>query len=549
MPANISKRKRDALLAKIEQVRTFLQKLENDENVHRLVGFLDEMALEVGVRKYGLVFEQHREAIDEMLETHLPILTEEESLFVDNGGKLNFLIEGDNLASLLLLKKTHKGKIDVIYIDPPYNTGNKDFVYDDSFVDINDNFRHSKWLSFMEKRLRLARDLLNEKGVIFISIDDNEQAGLKLLCDEIFGANNFESIIWKKKGGAGNTERILGCLTEYVLCFFKEKRAGVFRYRDIERNYKFLDEKGNYNLEGIEKTNSGVYERPSMLFPITDPKTGEKFRLKSGMRWTIGEKGIEQALKDEKLFFDYEKRKVYYIKRTEDYQKSSNVFYNLLLEYDSLSVAKNELEEILGNRELFDTPKPLSLISHLINLTVRKNATILDFFAGSGTTGHAVLKLNAEDGGSRTFILCTNNENDICRDITYQRLKTAITGIRADGSEYSQGFPGSLKYFRVDFVPVAEKEYYEYADKLLLHIRELVELENGVNFAGNPSAVILLSDKEVQDFCCHAAEKLDVHSAYIGHDVLLTAEQKMMFSSRGISVKIIPQYYYLEMNG
>ena len=155
------------------------------------MGYLNELTTQINGQKYGLVFEEHRENIDEMLENNLPVLTEEKELFVGNNGQMNFLLEGDNLASLHLLEKTHKGKIDVIYIDPPYNTGNRDFIYDDDFVDTNDSFRHSKWLSFMEKRLKIARELLNEKGVIFISIDDNEQATLKILCDEIFGENSF----------------------------------------------------------------------------------------------------------------------------------------------------------------------------------------------------------------------------------------------------------------------------------------------------------------------------------------------------------------------
>ncbi|MGN1096228.1 MAG: site-specific DNA-methyltransferase, partial [Christensenellales bacterium] len=489
-------------------------------------------------KKYGLVFEEHRESIDEVLEYNLPVLTEEADLFIDNGGQMNFLIEGDNLASLKLLEKTHKGKIDLIYIDPPYNTGNKDFVYDDSFVDSNDTFRHSKWLSFMEKRLQIARNLLSEKGVIFISIDDNEQAALKMLCDNVFGENNFESLVWRKKGGAGNTERILGCLTEYVLCFFRKKNAGVFKYRDIERTFKYCDKNGGFNLEGIEKTNNGIYERPTMLFPIIDPKTKIEFYPKNGMRWTIGQKGVEKAIEEGKIFFDYKKKKVYYIKRAEDYQKSETVFYNLLLEHGSLSVAKDELENILGNRELFDTPKPLALITHLIGLTSVNNPTILDFFAGSGTTGHAVMKLNAEDGGQRRFILCTNNENNICRDVTYERIKRVIA---------KEDYKASLKYFKVDYLPISDKLYYEYADELLLHIRELVELENGINFSGNSEIAIVLTEAELDDFVANIPETCK--AIYVGHDVLPTEEQEKIFAEKKIKVNVIPEYYYRDLEG
>lgn len=538
MSVNISKDKRDKLVEKINAVKDYISAAAQDENTAQLLTYLAEIEKDIRGKKYGLVFEEHRENIDEVLENNLPVLTENTDLFIDHGGQMNFLIEGDNLASLRLLEKTHKGMIDLIYIDPPYNTGNKDFIYDDNFVDSNDTFRHSKWLSFMEKRLRIAKNLLSEKGVIFISIDDNEQSTLKMLCDSIFGEGNFESIIWKKKGGAGNTERILGCLTEYVICFFKKKNAGVFRYRDIERIYKFCDEKGGYNLEGIEKTNSGLYERPTMLFPIIDPTTNESFYPQDGMRWTIGKKGVEQALEQKKLYFDYKKHKVYYIKREEDYQKSENVFYNLLTEYGSLSVAKDELKEILGNREIFDTPKPTALISHLINLTSINNPTILDFFAGSGTTGHAVMKLNAEDGGNRKFILCTNNENHICRDITYERIKRVIE---------KEDYKASLKYFKVDYLPITDKLYYEYADELLKHIRELVELENAVNFNGNKEIAIVLTEEELDNFAKEIPD--GCKTVYLGHNVLPNKAQEKILAEKSIKIKIIPEYYYRNEEG
>ncbi len=540
MSKNISKEKRDSLIEKIKAIKAYISCAPQDENTKALLTFVAEIEKDIKGKKYGLVFEEHREAVDELLATHTPVLTEEKELFIDNGGTMNFLIEGDNLAALKLLEKTHKGKIDVIYIDPPYNTGNKDFVYDDDFVDANDTFRHSKWLSFMEKRLIIAKSLLSENGVIFISIDDNEQATLKLLCDEILGAENFESIIWQKKGGAGNTERIIGCLTEYVLCFFKEKKAGVFRYRDIKRTYNFVDDIGEYNLEGIEKTNSGIYERVTMQFPIIDPETGEKFYPKPGMRWTIGKKGIDEALQNNKLYFDYKKKKVYYIKRKEDYQKSENVFYNLLLEHGSLSIAKNEMKDIFGSREIFDTPKPLSLVSHLLNLTSISKPIILDFFAGSGTTGHAVMKLNAEDGGNRTFILCTNNENNICREVTYERIKRVIA---------RDNYAASMKYYKVEYVPISEKLYYEYADELLKHIRELVELENGINFVGNDEIAILLTEEELDKFAATLDEKTKCKTIYLGHDVLTSETQEKIFKKYNITVNVIPDYYYRELEG
>ena len=191
---NLSKLRREELIKKIGEIRAFLEN-SADTNATRLVTFAAELEKEVRQKKYGLVFEEHKERVDVELEKNLPVLTEVKERFIGKGGDVNFLIEGDNLAALKLLEKTHRGKIDVIYIDPPYNTGNKDFVYDDKYVDQVDTFRHSKWLSFMEKRLRIARSLLRSTGSIFISIDDNEYATLKLLCDSVFGEECFVNSI------------------------------------------------------------------------------------------------------------------------------------------------------------------------------------------------------------------------------------------------------------------------------------------------------------------------------------------------------------------
>lgn len=368
------------------------------------------------------------------------------------------LIIGENYDALKNLIATYtdkqgNGLIDVIYIDPPYNTdkskedgndykeeveGKNKFIY-------RDKYTRDGWLNMMNERLKLAKKLLSDNGVIFISIDDSEQAYLKILCDEIFGEENFESFIWQKKGGASNTEKIIGCLTEYVLCFFKKKKPGIFRYREIERKYTNRDAKGKYNLAGIEKTNAGVYARPTMLFEIIDPKTGVSFRPSNGMRWTLGEKSINKMIKNGQLYFDYEKQKVYQIKRPEDYEESNNVFYNLLIDYGSLSTAKDEIEEILGYREIFDTPKPTELIKELLKISTKSNSLILDFFAGSGTTGQAVMELNEEDGGNRKFILVTNNENDIATKITRERLYRVITGKGSKGEDFEWSYAKDKK--------------------------------------------------------------------------------------------------------
>lgn len=189
---------------KIKEIRTFIASAPQDENTGNLLSYLSDLEKDVNGKKYGLVFEEHREEIDEVLDTHTPVLTEEEDLFIDNGEQMNFLIEGDNLASLKLLEKTHKGKIDLIYIDPPYNTGNKDFIYDDVFVDKSDSFIHSKWLSFMSARLKIARKLLAPQGALIISIGYQEVHNLNLLCQDIFFDRQNVVVTVQTSGGKPN---------------------------------------------------------------------------------------------------------------------------------------------------------------------------------------------------------------------------------------------------------------------------------------------------------------------------------------------------------
>ena len=248
MSTNISKQKRDELLRKIQEIRTYISTAEQDENTARLLSYLSDLTKDVNGKKYGLVFEEHREEIDEVLDTHTPVLTENADLFIDNGGQMNYLIEGDNLASLKLLEKTHKGKIDLIYIDPPYNTGKKDFIYSDKYIGKDDLFKHSKWLSFMSKRIILANKLLSDKGFIFISIDDNEQSNLKALCDEIFGESNYLGMFSVENNPKGRkNSNFISSSNDYCLAYAKNSVMSYFA-ENIPKDIKDLaiDENGNY---------------------------------------------------------------------------------------------------------------------------------------------------------------------------------------------------------------------------------------------------------------------------------------------------------------
>lgn len=539
MSTNVSKEKRNILIKKIEDIKTFIQSSPQDDNTAQLLTYISDIEKDIKGKKYGLVFEEHRESIDEVLENNLPVLTEDTDLFIDNGGQMNFLIEGDNLASLKLLEKTHKGKIDLIYIDPPYNTGNKDFVYDDSFVDSNDTFRHSKWLSFMEKRLQIARNLLSEKGAIFISIDDNEQSTLKMLCDNVFGNGNIlANMVWKSKSGGANDSGQIVVDHEYIIAYSRDigkVTINLDRESEVTTLYNLEDEIGKYALERLDKQNLRYSD--ALNYDIVGPD-GTVYKLQhknpnnpnATWRWskdTVQERYAELVFKNGHVY-------------TKNYQKQDGQRPRSLLideRFGRTRTGSTDLRKIIDTK-IFSYPKPMNLIQYLAAIASYNDSTVLDFFAGSGTTGHAVMKLNAEDGGSRKFILCTNNENNICRDVTYERIKRVIA---------KDDYKASLKYFKVEYLPISDKLYYEYADELLLHIRELVELENGINFNGNAEIAIVLTENELDDFTQSIPETCK--AIYVGHDVLPTEEQEKIFAKRKIKVNVIPEYYYRDLEG
>lgn len=305
MSTNISKQKREGLLTKIKEIRTFISAAPQDENTANLLSYLSDLEKDVNGKKYGLVFEEHREEIDEVLDTHTPVLTEDENLFIDNGGQMNFLIEGDNLASLKLLEKTHKNSIDLIYIDPPYNTGNKDFIYDDCYVDTEDGFRHSKWISFMSKRLEIARSLLTEKGVIFIQISDIELAQLRLMCDSVFGEENFINVIsvnMKNIAGAsgGGEDKRLKKNCEYILIYAKQyDMMPVFKGAYVYTEMSELIQK--YIADGVSwKYTSVLIDEGSKEY-IGSTVDGDGNEIKVYFRKNPVIKSIKQVAKDDNI--------------------------------------------------------------------------------------------------------------------------------------------------------------------------------------------------------------------------------------------------------
>ncbi len=416
-------------------------------------------------KKYGLVWEEKPEDVEERLRDSLPVFKEVKEraiLSTSPDAPNHILIEGDNLEALTALSYTHEGKIDVIYIDPPYNTGNKDFIYNDSFVDSEDAYRHSKWLSFMSKRLRIAKRLLSDKGVIFISIDDNEQAQLKLLCDEVFGYMNFFGMITRATGTTtGQDTGSLGKACDYVLIFSKKINyiiGGIpLSEKDIER-YSLSDEKGNFSILQLRRTGGEDRreDRPTMFFPITAPDGTSVYPYgPTGYesRWRVGPSKVKQMEKDNLLYFKKDKNgewKVYYKFYCENKTKRPS---NLWIEIDGNKKAQIELKSILGDKK-FETPKPIDLIYKILQITNSSRSIILDFFAGSGTTLHATMQLNSEDGGHRQCILVTNNENKICEEVTYERNKRVINGSTTPKGEQVEGLKNnSLRYYKTELLP------------------------------------------------------------------------------------------------
>lgn len=533
--ANLSQEKRQRMLAFLETIR---EEHKDDDEVLIALG---EIESELNAKKYGLVWERHEEAVDIQMRDNIPVFTEcvDKEISTTTGG-VNFLLEGDNLHSLRLLEKTHAGRIDLIYIDPPYNTNNKEFIYDDSFVDKTDAFRHSKWLSFMHERLLLVKQLLSKNGSIFISIDSNEQAQLKLLCDEIFGEENFiDMISWFKKASPSNDAQYFSNDIEYILVYARDK--SVWRPHRLPLNEKQMKYYTNPDNDSRGPWNSATYtcnkskeQRPSLYYPITNPYTGEEVWPKETAVWAYSKEQCEEHIKNNMLFWGVD-GKAKYPRFKKFLSNHQGVVNRTLWHYDDVNHtqgASAELKslDIIG----FATPKPTRLIDRIIRIASEDNSIILDFFAGSGTTAHAVLKHNHDhESSNRKFILCTNNENNICEEVTYERIKRVI-----EGYGDVEGIPANLKYYRTDFV---SKYSDSLTDELLDHIKEMIQLEHGINLDGN-QYLLVLTDEEADALEQHWDEYKDVKALYVSRNVLFTTEQNMLFGD--VDIHIIPDDYF-----
>lgn len=575
--ANLSQQKRKRM---IDFLSTLKEKHKDDNDV--LIA-LSEIETELNSKKYGLFWERHEEQIDIMMKDNIPVFNEvkEKEMEFDKTKPYNFLLEGDNLHSLKLLEKTHKDKIDVIYIDPPYNTGNKDFIYDDKFIDKTDGYTHSKWLSFMSERLEIAKKLLNDEGIIFISIDDNEQAQLKLLCDDIFGEENLIAILCvelSKTQGMKVKSAQEGRIVKNHEYIYAYSRDINFAYKDRQPLYdkgefwdnhfnKFIilenDEYISYSItDYIKKYSKDIYE----LFKTHNLLNRDRITSVSIENGIILEEKIRKYFYEEVPHLIYQEMACS-IKINSEIKKSIEekgiVKYKKYLltissggklrQYRNLSETLNisdeynpKLERVTirgalwkgfysdmmnlskeGKIDFKNGKKPVRLIKQLNKYINRKDSTILDFFAGSGTTGHAIAQLNKEDGGNRKYILCTNNENDICENVTYKRLLNI-----------QEELPHNLKYYKTNFLP---KDDEFLSDKMLNHIVEMVQLENGIKI-DNEEFLIVLTDEEADELEKNINKYPNLKAIYISKDVLFTSTQKNSF--KDLEMYIIPDYYF-----
>lgn len=528
-----------------------------DEVIESLMGIVKET---IQVKKYGLIWEEKTENIKERLKQEIPFLKEVKSLEIKQSGNesaQHLLIEGDNFEALKLLETTKKTFVDWIIIDPPYNTGNE-FIYNDKIVDKEDRYRHTKWLSFMKKRLNLAKKLLKKTGAILIHIDDNEQAQLKLLCDTVFGEENFiTKFIWVNNERGRSTDKFISNTYEEILMYAKDinqfevaqelevdvKKLKKYNMRDEISYYKkgdaLYNNNSKFNIETRPNLTYSIYmhketkeyqcidEKVEVDGKLTLPEEnflGEDYiKIIPPIRSTNGKRGCWRwkidtfnAEASQELMFSYNTKNVpmlYSKNRLDADNKKWNKYKNCILNMPGVN-GTTELTKLM-NGKVFDHPKPVALITHLLRMCPNKNAVILDFFAGSGTTGHAVLALNREDGGNRQFILCTNNEVSmekemeffnlkkdelkafrqtedykeylnkeeyqalgICKSVTYPRLSKVINGYINQKGEEVEGISANLKYYTIERIVKTDKTTEELSYSYMPHVLPLLQLKH-----------------------------------------------------------------------
>ena len=489
-------------------------------------------------KKFGLVWEDKIEQVVTECFNKLPVLEEVNNRYIEaSEGPTSLIIEGDNYHSLSVLNYTHYQKVDAIYADPPYNTGSNTWVYNNKIIDGNDTFRHSKWLSFMNKRLILAKKLLKDTGIIVVTIDDYEVATLTLLLDQIFGEVNRIGVVVVENNPRGRTSnKFYATSHEYYLVYAKDAtKANIYNLplSDEQKNaFRHEDDESKYRLLPLRKSGAASRrsDRPKQYYPIyIDPDTLNG-SLEPHAGWDelypIDESGADRVWKIGLVkCSDFLNNGMIVIKksngkyslnvkdRIKEGRKPKTVWVNPL--YDASSHGATLLLNMFGEK-LFDYPKSIWAVRDFLYTLVGENkeATVLDFFAGSGTTGHAVMQLNKEDNGKRKFILCTNNENGIAENITYERIKKIAQGYKSQTP-----IPTNIRYFKTDFV---NKEKTDDQTRIslverctdMIRIREdaytpLINENDLKLFASNDHNAAILFDPHCIDDCIRKIEKID----------------------------------------
>ena len=485
-------------------------------------------------KKYGLVWDEEREDSKEKVvldcKNELPVLKEIKSKAISKVTQkpTQILIEGDNYHALSVLNYTHQNTIDVIYIDPPYNTGAKDWKYNNNFVDNNDMYRHSKWLSFMNNRLKIAKNLLRDDGVLICAIDENEQSHLGVLLEGLFHSHEIHlvSIVHNPRGIQGKNFSYTNEFAYFVIPK-GEKIVGHRKIAQKDIQYRNLRDNGGESLRVDArncfypiKINQTTKEIIGFGEVCDDSFNPESANIQEGDElWVYP---IDRNIIERK--WRYARQSVDSIKHLLRAKKSNSIWqieigkdfgtYRTVWKdsrYDSNEYGTKLIKKMVPGCD-FDFPKSIYNTYDCIYAIIgeRKNAIVLDYFAGSGTTGHATLLLNQEDGGNRQVILCTNNENGIAQDVTYPRMKAAINGYDDTSNGFVDGIDSNLKYFKTTFVPAKatdrNKEILTKQSEEMLCLKEntfepVIDSDNIKIFKNNDHYTgILFNEAEIPNF-------------------------------------------------
>lgn len=628
--ANLSKIKRDEMIAFLDE----LKKTHSDDASIRAFNMIENHLRE---KKYGLVWEEHSEEVDELLKENIPVLTADPDrrLCKDENLPWNFIIQGDNLQALYLLEKTHRGKVDCIYIDPPYNSGAKDWKYNNDYVGKEDEYRHSKWLSMMKNRLLLAKHLLNPNdSVLIVTIDEKEYLRLGCLLEEMFPESRIQMVssVISPRGSA--RKNIFTRVEEYIYFVFLGESKVIPFGPDMLKNTEYESIDVVVWAQMIRTGGNGPRtKRPNLFYPVFFSNengsyvgVGEPLPLdmdkkdvvipegcfavypirRDGMEvsWALQVDTFKDKIKKGYIKFGLWKRgdttramahlQSGTIKRIENGEietfglndegtiilgntskaKRPYTLWNMQ-SHDAGSKGKNMLTSILPYCD-FAYPKSLYAVRDALKFIVanKPEATIIDFFAGSGTTMHAVNLLNAEDGGNRTCIMVTNNEisadeeNDfekrgikkgdvereekgIAKYVTWPRTICTINGVDINGQALkgnylgsdipmADGFKANVKFFKCDWTP-RKPEDYLLSNALCLHIREMIELQNAIEI-DNVKNVLILNKSDFKNFILNPEIYGQIQNIWVNQNIILNSEELKLLEAKGY--KYIPREFF-----